>query len=76
MTRLPALDGRKVIRALERAGFAVVRIKGSHHILEHSEDPRRRTTVPMHKGKDLPRGLLHKILADTGLSVDEFLQLL
>lgn len=76
MTRLPSLDARRVIRALERAGFTVVRIKGSHHILEHSDDPRRRTTVPLHKGHDLPRGLLFKILTDTRLSVEEFLRLL
>lgn len=30
MVRLPALTGREVIRALERAGFEVVRQKGSH----------------------------------------------
>ena len=76
MTRLPSLTALRVIRALERAGFTVVRVKGSHHMLEHSADPRRRTTVPMHKGHDLPRGLVHKILADTNLTVEQFLRLL
>jgi predicted RNA binding protein YcfA (HicA-like mRNA interferase family) len=76
MTRLPTLTGIRVIRALERAGFVVVRIKGSHHMLAHTADPKRRTTVPLHKGQDLPRGLLHKILADTGLTVEQFLRLL
>lgn len=74
--RLPSLKAQEVIRALERAGFAVVRIKGSHHILEHRQDPSRRTTVPVHKGKDLPRGLLLKILADTKLTVEKFRELL
>jgi predicted RNA binding protein YcfA (HicA-like mRNA interferase family) len=76
MTRLPALHAKQVIRALQQAGFSVVRIKGSHHILEHKDDARRRTTVPLHKGHDLPRGLLHKILADTGLTVEQFLEFL
>ena len=76
MTRLPSLTAKRLIRALERAGFVVVRIKGSHHILEHRDDPKRRTTVPLHKGEDLPRGLLYKILADTGLTADELRQLL
>ena len=37
MTRLPALKGSEVIRALRRAGFAVVRIKGSHHIFTRDD---------------------------------------
>jgi len=76
MTRLPALKGSDVVRALRKAGFTVVRIKGSHHILEHNTDPRRRTTVPMHKGKDLPRGLIQGILSDVKLTADEFAALL
>jgi predicted RNA binding protein YcfA (HicA-like mRNA interferase family) len=75
MTRLPAISALRLMRALER-GFEVVRIKGSHHILQHREDARRRTTVPVHKGQDLPRGLLYKILADTGLTSDDLLELL
>ena len=74
--RLPSLRGEEVIRALRKAGFDVVRIKGSHHILEHLSDPRRRTVVPVHSGKDLKRGLLHKIIDDAALDVDEFLKLL
>jgi len=33
MRTLPAVSGRAVITALERASFEVVRIKGSHHFL-------------------------------------------
>jgi predicted RNA binding protein YcfA (HicA-like mRNA interferase family) len=76
MTRLPSLRGQEVIRALRNAGLVVVRIRGSHHILEHPTDRRRRTTVPLHKGKDLPRGLLRRIIADAGLTVEEFTALL
>jgi predicted RNA binding protein YcfA (HicA-like mRNA interferase family) len=49
--RLPSLRGEAVIRALKKAGFNVVRIKGSHHILEHTDDPARRTVVPVHAGQ-------------------------
>ena len=76
MTRLPSLKAVQVIRALEKAGFKVVRIKGSHHILEHPDDPARRTTVPLHKGKDIPRGLMRRIITDVGLTVEEFQNLL
>jgi len=75
-SRLPSLTAQQVIRALERGGFLVVRVKGSHHIMEHAQDPSRRTTVPLHKGKDLPRGLVRKIINDVGLTVDEFQALL
>jgi len=74
--RLPAVDGRSVVRALERAGFTVVRTAGSHVRLVHSADPSRQTTVPVHKGRDLPRGTLRDIIAQAGMTVDEFLELL
>jgi predicted RNA binding protein YcfA (HicA-like mRNA interferase family) len=50
--RPPALRGAAVFHALEKAGFVVVRIKGSHHIMEHGDDPARRTVVPVHAGRD------------------------
>ena len=53
MNRLPAIRGDDVVRALERAGFVVARIKGSHHMMEHPGDPTRRTVVPVHAGKDI-----------------------
>jgi predicted RNA binding protein YcfA (HicA-like mRNA interferase family) len=74
--RLPALDGRAVVRALEKSGFTVVRTSGSHMRLVHSTDPSRQTTVPVHKGKDIPRGTLRDIIAQAGMTVDEFLDLL
>ena len=74
--KLPMLTASRVIRALERAGFVVVRIKGSHHIMVHPNDRTRRTTVPLHKGQDLPRGLMRKILEDVKMTADEFNDLL
>ena len=52
--RLPALKARDVIRALEKAGFVVVRIKGSHHFIVHRDDKTRMTNVPAHASRDLP----------------------
>ena len=43
--RLPSLNAKQVIRALERAGFFIERSSGSHHFLVHRTDPRRRVTV-------------------------------
>jgi len=50
MTRLPRLTGRRVIAALKKAGFVVVRIKRSHHFL--IDPDRRATSVPVHFGGD------------------------
>jgi predicted RNA binding protein YcfA (HicA-like mRNA interferase family) len=49
MTRLPALPARRVVAALERAGFRVIRIKGSHCFLRHRSDSARQTIVPLHR---------------------------
>ena len=75
MNRLPTLTPRKVIRALERGGFVVRRIVGSHYQLTHPDKPGSRVTVPHHT-KDLKRGTIHGIIAQAGLTVDEFLDLL
>jgi predicted RNA binding protein YcfA (HicA-like mRNA interferase family) len=77
MTRkLPALPAREIIRALERTGFRLVRSKGSHRIYQHMHDATRRTVIPDHGPRDLPRGTLRAIIDQCGLSVDEFLDLL
>jgi predicted RNA binding protein YcfA (HicA-like mRNA interferase family) len=73
--RLPALRAREVIRALERAGFAVSRTSGSHCRLIHTTDPARKVTVPVHSA-DLPRGTLRSIISQAGLTVSEFVALL
>jgi predicted RNA binding protein YcfA (HicA-like mRNA interferase family) len=73
--RLPALKAKEVIRALERAGFVVSRTSGSHYRLVHSTDPARKITVPVHSA-DLKRGTLRAIIAQAGLTVAEFINLL
>lgn len=73
--RLPSITAKQVIRALERAGFVVARMSGSHCRLIHSIDRRRNVTVPVHIG-DLRRGTLRAIINQAGLSVAEFLALL
>lgn len=76
MSILPSLKAVDVIRALERGGFVVVRTSGSHHRLVHRTDASRATTVPMHKGRDLPKPFVRSIIKQAGLSLEEFLDLL
>jgi predicted RNA binding protein YcfA (HicA-like mRNA interferase family) len=69
MPRLPRLRGKELIAALRRAGFVVLRIKGSHHFLQHPDG--RRTVVPVHSGEIIGPGLLNKILRDIEMEVYE-----
>lgn len=75
MRGLPAVSGRDVLRALERAGFEVIRTKGSHQFLRHRADPSRQTVVPVHR-RDLPLGTLRAILRQAGIGLAEFNRLL
>ncbi len=71
MSRLPALKADEVVRKLQRAGFEVDHITGSHYIMRHPDG--RRTVVPYHAGRDIRRGVLRTIIRQAGLTVDEFL---
>ena len=76
MARLPVVTGRQVVRALERGGFSVLRVKGSHHFVRHDVDPTRQTVVPVHGNEDLGRPILRKILQDVAMSIEKFIDLL
>lgn len=73
MTPLPRISGNKCIAALRRAGFEKDRQTGSHVILVRSE-PYGMAVVPVHK--ELGPGLLRSIIRQTGMTVEEFVELL
>jgi predicted RNA binding protein YcfA (HicA-like mRNA interferase family) len=54
-------------------GFTCIRQSGSHMIFHHPDG--RWTTVPIHKGRDLGKGILGKILKDAKITFDEFEQM-
>jgi len=74
MNRLRPLRADEVLQALQRAGFMIVRQRGSHIRLKHSDG--RVVTVPAHSGHEIGRGLLRKILRDAEFSWEEFLAFL
>ena len=74
MAKLPTdLSGREVRTALERAGFVFRRQTGSHMILRR-DNPYTRAVIPDHR--QIRSGTLRRIIADVGLTVEQFLQLL
>ena len=74
MPKLPSLTGQQVIAVLKRAGFEVLRIKGSHHFMSHPDG--RRTVVPVHRGETIGPGLMLKIIRDCEMEREKFLELL
>lgn len=74
MSRNPRVTGDGLVAALERAGFRVLRVKGSHHFLRHEDG--RSTVVPVHSGEIIGPGLLHRILRDCQLTADQISKLL
>jgi len=66
---IPSVPGGRVVKALERHGFVVARVAGSHYVMRHPDG--RGTTVPVHRGRDVAKGTLRGILSDVGLSIDE-----
>ena len=69
--KLPSVTADRLVAILRRRGFEQVRQSGSHLVLRHPDG--RRTTVPLHKGRDLGKGLLHQIMKDTDLVPDDLL---
>ena len=74
MSELPAISGERLIRALKKLGFEVIRSKGSHHFLRHADG--RCTTVPVHSGETIGRGLLAQIKRDCEISTKELREVL
>jgi predicted RNA binding protein YcfA (HicA-like mRNA interferase family) len=74
MSKLPILTGLELVKILEKVGFKNVRQKGSHVFLKHQDN--RITIIPVHKGKDIDRSLLRKILRDTKISPDNLKDIL
>jgi predicted RNA binding protein YcfA (HicA-like mRNA interferase family) len=69
MSNFPAVTGQRLIKALRKLGFEVIRRKGSHHFLQHVDG--RCTVVPVHAGETIGRGLLAQIIRDCEISAEE-----
>ena len=75
MSKVPSLNYDKVIKALQRDGWIVVRQKGSHiRLHKYIDDKKLKLIVPAHK--PIKRSTLAHILKQAGLSVEKFLEIL
>ena len=75
MTRLPNITFKYLIKSVEKLDFVRIRQKGSHIRFKHPDG--RRTTIPDHGSRDVPKGLLVKIIRyDLEMQTDEFDEIL
>ncbi len=74
MTSFPSLTGKDLLLALKKAGFSIVRVRGSHYFVQHPDG--QSTVVPVHAGENLGPGLISKILRDCELSREQLQKLL
>ncbi|MBI2823634.1 MAG: type II toxin-antitoxin system HicA family toxin [Planctomycetia bacterium] len=72
MAKLPRLSGKEMVRFLERQGFTVLRVRGSHHYLARGE---QHVAVPVHGNHEIKIGTLRSILRDLGMTPTEFAEL-
>lgn len=73
--RLPVVTAKEVIRVAERLGFVFDRQRGSHAVYYRPQD-KRRIVIPVHSGREIRPKTLAGIIADMGLTVEEFRKLL
>lgn len=75
MGRLPVVSGREAVRALSKTGFIEVRQSGSHVVLQ-KKIPGTTVTLVVPDHPELATGTLRAIIRKSGLTVDEFSDLL
>ena len=73
MSKLRPAKPQEIMKVLEKLGFSKIRQSGSHAVFYHPDG--KWTTVPVHKGKEVAKGTLYKILKDAGITYEEYQRL-
>ncbi|MHB8502372.1 MAG: type II toxin-antitoxin system HicA family toxin [Candidatus Acidiferrales bacterium] len=71
MPKLPAVKPREVIRFLERNGFELDHVSGSHFVYYHPAS-KRRAVIPQHN-RDILKGTLMSLLREAGFTRENLL---
>ena len=72
--KLPVVSYLEVLKALKKAGFEISRQSGSHIILVKHSVEKAVVVVPKHK--EIAKGTLLSIISQSGMSKEQFLELL
>ena len=68
MPKLATISAQKLIKILKKDGFALDRTAGSHQIFYHPQK-NIAVSVPIHKSRDLGRGITKAILSDAQIDL-------
>lgn len=64
---MKSVSGKVLCKIVERKGWELKRITGSHHIYTKAGSDSI-LSIPVHGSRDLPTGLLRKLLKDAELT--------
>ncbi len=73
MSRLANISGKEAVKAFEKAGWRVMGQVGSHVVMT-KPDVRANLSIPQHK--ELSVGTLRALIRHSGMTAEEFLDLL
>ena len=58
------MTGQELVKQAQKNGWTIDRIASSHYIMVKGS---KTVSIPVHAGKAVPTGLLHRLLKDLGL---------
>ncbi len=67
-----SISGKQLCKIVEKKGWTLNRITGSHHIYENSENTQI-LSIPVHRNRDLKVGMLRALMKVAELSEDDLL---
>lgn len=67
---MKSVSGRKLCRIVERKGWQLKRVTGSHHIYEKSDD-QKILSIPIHRNQDLKIGTLRALMKIADLTEED-----
>jgi len=67
---MKSIAGKQFAKILERKGWQLIRVQGSHHIYTKPGESIR-ISIPIHGNKDLKIGLLRHLMKQANLSEAE-----
>jgi predicted RNA binding protein YcfA (HicA-like mRNA interferase family) len=67
---MKSVSSRDLVKAVERKGWVLLRVHGSHHIYGRESSPVR-LSIPMHEGRDLKMGLVRHLMKMADVTEDD-----
>ena len=67
---MKSVSGKEFAKALERHGWSLLRVQGSHHIYG-KQGSEVRLSIPVHGNQALKTGLLKHLMKLAGISEDD-----